>query len=239
MRWALASLLLATVAVAGPQYKFPQCVFATAFPGTLAPGFASPVYGSYTSRLQGAGITSAGVAGACVTFVGSGAMRIELGTNQIPKYAAFTIMGWLKPLQWTSSGFGSSRSDGASATSWGIDFVDASDAIYIYTSNGSVATAGLVANEWNNTYYPSNSWTHFAATADGTNLVYYRNGLRAGGAVQHKPNAGTPYLFAFGSFGAYASDQYRGYGDCFVLDNRAWDSSEILSFYRGTLWLHQ
>lgn len=144
----------------------------------------------------------------------------------------FTVIVRLKPTAWGATGFASGSTTAAGATVWGFLLLDSGDAVKIYVGNDASYSALVAAADWNSTGFPADSWTTIVATADGSTLTYYKNGLYVNSGVQAYQNTGTAYKFSIGRWGEYtAAFYYTGEVDHVMIYDRALSASKINQLY--------
>src|SRR3989304_7252447 len=136
----------------------------------------------------------------CLNLDGTGDY---INAGNLGKPANYTIMGWINPTDWGDGAIASGNSGGADATIWGIVFRDSTNAIEVWTSNGTSAQTAIVASDWSSTGYPAGTWIHLAVTVDGTNIKFYKNGTLANTIAQTVAMGGTTYNFSVGRLGEY------------------------------------
>ncbi|MEL0117200.1 MAG: LamG domain-containing protein [Pelagibacteraceae bacterium] len=174
-------------------------------------------------------ISESGVVGNGRNFPGSNPGHILFPTS-FTKPSSFTMSGWVKPDTWSTQNIiKHSDSAGSNGAQWGIIGVSAST-IRIQVSN-DVISQTLNGDSWNSTQFPNSVWTHIAASANGTNLRIYRNGVESASAIQTVANSGTLHTLALGRTGAQSSLYYNGGIDEFLLWTTDISADDLLTHY--------
>ena len=151
------------------------------------------------------GVTStSGKIGNAASFDSVG--YVEVG-DEVTKPGQFSMSVWLKPQSWGNAGIlFAYREDSVIAydNRWGI-FAFADQQLGVYASSGELVYDWfIISEEWNETNYPSDSWTHITATfLDADTIAVYRNGVLVGegsfsGDIPN--NNGTAHPLRFGMY---------------------------------------
>jgi len=192
---------------------------------------------------------SAGVVANCNWVAGKSSTGISLdGTDDyvslgsIVSGTAGTMAIWVKPsgtysgvAQVVMSGVAAS---GASASArYAINAkhtgVCASGDWLSVLANGTNMQYACSGQVYNSSNFPAGVWTMLAATYDGSNVRFYRDGLLINSVAQTVPGAGDAQPYVIGRAGGYAGYYYNGSIDEALIANRSLSGDEILNIYNA------
>lgn len=150
--------------------------------------------------------------------------------------APFTVSAWVysgAPSGYVL-GFGTNSTPGSPTSKAAVLYVDNNKMrVLLFKPADSSAFASIT----DPTNVPTNTWTHFAATYSGNNLVLYRNGVSVGTATSTtgwNDTESAEWSLRIGAAnwaGDYTTSKFTGYLDSVRLWNRALSSQNIQTLY--------
>jgi hypothetical protein len=174
-----------------------------------------------TGTITGATRTTTGKFGGALSFSGSGKWVTVADSTSLHLTTGMTIEGWVNP---TANGTGSWRALAVKETATGLSW-----ALYPFgDANLPSAHAFTSSEQWaRGTTRPAlNTWTHVAATYDGTTIRLYLNGVQAATKAQTGALLTSTQPLRFGGDAPWG-EWFQGTLDEIRVYNRALSTTEI------------
>jgi concanavalin A-like lectin/glucanase superfamily protein len=174
-----------------------------------------------TGTITGATRTTTGKFGGALTFSGTGKWVTIPDSTSLHLTTGLTIEGWMNP---TANGAGSWRAMAVKETTGGLSW-----ALYPFGDNGFPSAHAFTSSElWavGTTKPALNTWTHVAATYDGTTIRLYLNGVQNATRAQTGALVASTQPLRLGG-DAIWSEWFQGTLDEIRVYNRALSASEI------------
>jgi len=215
---ALAANATVTVTNVGPPPSISGLVAAYAFNEGAGSTVADASGNNNTGTISGATWTTGGRFGSALVFNGGSAVVTIPSAASLQLTTGMTLEAWVYP---------------TSMLSWWRSIVDKNvDQYYLMASSDQNRPA--VGGTWGagnrNLYGPAalplNTWTHLAATFDGTTVRLYVNGVEVASQTQTTPLTTSTATLQIGG-DAYSGENFAGRIDEVRIYNRALSPSEI------------
>src|SRR2546430_1850163 len=213
-------LLAVTIHVGGsPASAQTGLVAAYSFDEGTGTTVADASGNNHTGTLSGATWTTAGRYGSALTFNGTTAKVTVLNVASLGLTTGMTLEAWVYPT--------------VAPTGWRAVIDKNVDGYYLMASsspNNRPAVGGTFTAGNQNVMTPSglavNTWTHLAATFDGTMVRLYVNGVQVASQAQATPLRTTTGTLQIGA-DSYAGENFAGRIDEVRIYNRALTAAEI------------
>jgi hypothetical protein len=174
-----------------------------------------------TGTITGATRTTTGKFGSALAFTGTGKWVTVPDSTSLHLTTGLTVEGWVNP---TANGTSSWRAMAVKETATGLSW-----ALYPFGDGGFPSAHAFTTSElWaRGTTTPAlNTWTHVAATYDGSNIRLYLNGVLAATRAQTGSLVSSTQPLRFGG-DALWSEWFQGSLDEIRVYSRALSATEI------------
>jgi hypothetical protein len=174
-----------------------------------------------TGTITGATRTTTGKFGGALTFSGTGKWVTIPDSASLHLTTGLTIEGWMNP---TANGAAAWRAMAVKETAGGLSW-----ALYPFGDNGFPSAHAFTNSElWavGTTKPTLNTWTHVAATYDGTTIRLYLNGVQNATRAQTGSLLASTQPLRLGGDAIWA-EWFQGMLDEIRVYNRALSASEI------------
>ncbi|MBE0544528.1 MAG: immunoglobulin domain-containing protein [Verrucomicrobia bacterium] len=150
--------------------------------------------------------------------------RVAIGEtpgSDLSRQAAWTIQAWIRPSTFSNKSYPTIYSEGYWGISLGLNNGTGRPESWINNANRLIATQAVVLNEW----------SHVGLTSDGTNRIFYVNGVVAGSGSAPAANADNSGAAIGDVAPTHNAAQFQGLIDEVAIFNRTLSAEEIAAIY--------
>jgi PKD repeat protein len=172
--------------------------------------------------LSNATRTSQAKFGSALSFSGSNSLVTVSDSSSLDLTSGMTLSAWVYPTSWASGWKTVILKERSGGLAYALD--SNSDA---GLPNSTLSIGGYDRQLSAGNHLPSNTWTHLAATYDGTRQRLYVNGVQVGSRAQTGTLAVSASPLRIGGNTVWANEYFQGLIDEVRIYNRALTQAEI------------
>ena len=160
--------------------------------------------------------------GRALSFSGSNSLVTVSDSNSLDLTSGMTLSAWVYPTTWASGWKTVMMKERSGGLAYALE--SNSDA---GLPNSTLSIGGYDRQLTAGSHLPSNTWTHLAATYDGTTQRLYVNGVQVGSRAQTGTLAVSANPLRIGGNTVWANEYFQGLIDEVRIYNRALSQAEI------------